>query len=149
MSATVSSAAISALTGTDVAKEASDMILTDDNFASLVNAVEEGRIVFDNIKKFVEFLLSCNLGEVLVITLAIVIGLPLPLIAVQILWMNLVTDGLPALALGVNPGDSGIMGRKPRKKGSTIVSKFGLARLILTGSIMTAGTLFMFMYEVR
>lgn len=134
------------ITGTDVAKEASDMILTDDNFASLVNAIEEGRIVFDNIKKFVEFLLSCNLGEVLVITLAIVIGLPLPLIAVQILWMNLVTDGLPALALGMNPGDSGIMGRKPRKKGNTIVTKFGLARLILTGSIMTAGTLFMFMY---
>ena len=133
------------ISGTDVAKEASSMILMDDNFASLVNAVEEGRTIFDNIKKFVEFLLSCNLGEVLVITLAILIGLPLPLIAVQILWMNLVTDGLPALALGLTPPEPGIMERSPQKKGAMILSKLGFGRLILTGAIMTAGTLFVFM----
>ena len=103
------------ITGTDVSKEASAMILTDDNFASIVNAVEEGRGVYDNIRKYIGFLLSGNISEVLIIFLGIVFGLPLPLTATQILLINLVTDGLPALALGADPYEPNAMARKPRK----------------------------------
>jgi len=102
------------ITGTDVAKEASDMILTDDNFASIVNAVEEGRGIYDNIKKFVRYLISSNIGEILTLFIGLMIGLPLPITALQILWINLVTDGLPALALGVDPKEPDIMERPPR-----------------------------------
>ena len=104
------------VTGTDVSKEASDMILTDDNFNSIVNAVEEGRGVYDNIKKFFAFLISGNIGEVMVIFLAIIFGWPLPLTATQILLINLVTDGLPATALGADPFEPNAMSRKPRDK---------------------------------
>ncbi|MFC1768547.1 calcium-translocating P-type ATPase, SERCA-type [Nanoarchaeota archaeon] len=103
------------ITGTDVSKEASDMILTDDNFSSIVNAVEEGRGVYDNIRKFFSFLISGNIGEVLIIFLAIVFGWDLPLTATQILMINLVTDGLPALALSADPFEPNAMSRKPRK----------------------------------
>jgi Ca2+-transporting ATPase len=102
------------VTGTDVSKEASDMVLTDDNFASIVAAVEEGRGIFGNIKKFLMYLLSANLGEILLMLLAVSIGLPLPLVAVQILYVNLATDGLPALALSVDPPDRDLMRRPPR-----------------------------------
>jgi len=136
------------ITGTDVAKEAADMILTDDNFASLVDAVEEGRTIFDNIQKFVEYLLSCNMGEVLVIFTAILIGLPLPLVAIQILWMNLVTDGLPALALGLDPEEPGVMQRPPREKGSRILDKKGVILMILTGIVMVIGVLGLFMFSL-
>ncbi len=102
------------ITGTDVSKEASDMVLTDDNFASIVAAVEEGRGIFGNIKKYLMFLLSCNLGEIILMLLAVSMGLPLPLIAVQLLYVNLATDGLPALALAVDPPDPLIMRRPPR-----------------------------------
>jgi P-type Ca2+ transporter type 2C len=110
------------LSGTDVAKEASDMILTDDNFTSIVNAVEEGRGIFDNIRKFVNYLLSSNLGEIVVILLASIFGFPLPLTAIQILWINLVTDGLPATALGFDPHSDAIMLRKPRPAKESILS---------------------------
>ncbi|MBW2987666.1 HAD-IC family P-type ATPase, partial [Candidatus Woesearchaeota archaeon] len=133
------------ITGTDVSKEASDMILLDDNFSSLVSAVEEGRTIFDNIQKFVEYLLSCNMGEVITIFCAILAGLKLPLLPLQILWMNLVTDGLPALALGVDPEEPGVMSRPPRKKGSKIVSRNGFIRMLVLGAIMAAGTLFIFL----
>jgi Ca2+-transporting ATPase len=103
------------ITGTDVTKEVADMVITDDNFASIVAAVEEGRSIYDNILKFVHYLLSCNLGEIVLMFLASIIGQPAPLIPVQILWMNLVTDGLPALALGVDPPADGLMERFPRK----------------------------------
>ncbi|MAE42915.1 ATPase [Candidatus Woesearchaeota archaeon] len=132
------------ITGTDVTKEASDMILTDDNFASIVNAVEEGRGIYDNIKKFVEYLLSSNLGEVLTIFIAIIIGLPLPLIAIMILWINLVTDGLPALALSVDPADPNIMEKKPRDKHERIISKPIIARMFIVGITMMIGTLAVF-----
>ncbi|MFZ5452962.1 MAG: cation-translocating P-type ATPase [Thermodesulfobacteriota bacterium] len=102
------------LTGTEVTKETAAMILADDNFASLVAAVEEGRAIFDNIKKYLIFLLSCNLSEILVLTGAFFIGMPMPLIALQILWVNLTTDGLPALALGVDPPAPDTMTRPPR-----------------------------------
>lgn len=108
------------ITGTDVAKEASDIVLTDDNFATIVNAVEEGRGIYDNIKKVIAFLLSGNIAEVLIIFIAILLGMPMPLAAIQILWINLVTDGLPALALSVDPIDKGIMSRKPRPRDESI-----------------------------
>ncbi len=101
-------------TGTDVAKQASDMVLADDNFATIVRAVEEGRIIFENIKKAIYFLLSCNLGEVITILASVLLGWPVPLIPIQILWVNLVTDSFPALALGVEPAEKEIMNRPPR-----------------------------------
>jgi len=134
------------IAGTDVAKEASAMILVDDDFTSIVDAVEEGRSIFDNIQKFVEYLLSCNLGEVMVIFFAIMFGWNLPLIAIMILWMNLLTDGMPALALGVEPEEPGIMKRKPRKVKNEIVGKKGFIRMLITGLIMTVGTLSVFMW---
>ncbi len=138
------------ITGTDVSKEASDMILTDDNFASIVDAVEEGRGIDDNIKKFVNYLLSSNMGEVLVIFVAMLIGfhyagaIVIPLLAVQLLWMNLVTDGLPALALGVDPIDKNIMKRPPRKSTDKIISKNMLLNITVIGIMLCAFTLYIF-----
>jgi Ca2+-transporting ATPase len=108
------------LTGTEVTKETAAMILADDNFATLVAAVEEGRAIFDNIKKYLIFLLSCNLAEIFFLTGAFFIGMPLPLIALQILWVNLITDGFPALALGVDPKAPDIMKRPPRPPGEGV-----------------------------
>ena len=110
------------ITGTDVTKEASDMVLTDDNFASIVAAVEEGRGIFDNIRKFVQYLLACNAGEVLFMFFAAAVGWPAPLIAIQILWINLVTDGLPALALAMEPPERDIMLRRPRASEAPFIS---------------------------
>ncbi len=132
------------ITGTDVSKEASDMVLTDDNFASIVNAMSEGRTIFDNIRKFVNYLLSSNLGEVMVILTAILIGLPLPITAIQILWINLITDGLPALALGLDPASPNIMQRKPRKKEEGIITKNTAANIIIISILMTLASLFLF-----
>jgi Ca2+-transporting ATPase len=111
------------ITGTDVTKEASEMVLMDDNFATIVAAVEEGRIIYDNIKKYLIFLLSCNVAEILVLGFAGLIGWPLPLVALQILWVNLTTDGLPALALGVEPGEPDLMRRSPRDPGEAVFSR--------------------------
>ncbi|MDU6063650.1 MAG: cation-translocating P-type ATPase [Anaerococcus sp.] len=110
------------ITGTDVAKDTANMILVDDNFATIVNAVEEGRIIFANIRKFVSFLLSCNIAEVLIVFLSILFGLPSPLTPIQLLWLNLVTDAFPALALGVEPGEKDIMERQPRDPKESIIS---------------------------
>jgi Ca2+-transporting ATPase len=142
------------ITGTDVSKEAADMVLTDDNFASIVAAVEEGRSIFANIQKFLRFLLSSNIGEVLTVFLGVVLAgviglvagggegaLVLPLLATQILWINLITDGAPALALGLDPVDPDVMNRPPRPKGSGVITRrmwFGIA---FVGIIMAAGTL--------
>jgi Ca2+-transporting ATPase len=111
------------ITGTDVTREASDMVLTDDNFASIVAAVEEGRGIFGNIKKYLMFLLSCNIGEILLMFVAVLIGLPLPLVAVQILFVNLATDGLPALALGIDPPELDIMKKRPRGRKEGIFTR--------------------------
>ena len=136
------------ITGTDVAKEASDMILTDDNFTSIVNAVEEGRGIYGNIKKFVEYLLSSNLGEILTIFVAILLSVffqnALPLLAIQILWINLVTDGFPALALGVEPPDPEVMIRPPRKPDEKILSASIIKRMAIVGITMMIGTLLIF-----
>ncbi|GKX29348.1 ATPase [Vallitalea longa] len=109
------------ITGTDVSKEAADMILTDDNFASIVDAVEEGRIIYSNIRKFVGFLLSCNIGEILIIFISMLLGWPVPLVPIQLLWINLITDSFPAFALGLEKGEEGIMNEKPRNPKEPIV----------------------------
>jgi len=132
------------ITGTDVAKEASDMVLTDDNFSSIVNAVEEGRGIYSSIKQFIQYTLSSNLGEILVIFMAIIIGWPLPLIAIQILWVNLLTDGLPGLALGMDPHSKELMKRPPRKRDEKIISRDVTENIIIVGAVMMAGTLFLF-----
>jgi Ca2+-transporting ATPase len=132
--------------GTDVAKEAADMILTDDNFATIAKAVEEGRGIYDNIKKFIRFLLSSNFDEILVVTIASLAGLPLPLLPIHILWINLVTDGLPALSLSVDPKEPDIMKRKPRNPKESILS--GVFWFSLTaGLIACAVTLLAFFLE--
>ena len=129
-----------AIKGTDVSREASDMVLTDDNFASIVSAVKEGRIIYDNIQKFIKFLLSTNFDEIGVITFAILAGMPLPLLPIQILWINLLTDSMPALALGVDPPDEKIMERKPRNPKETIL-KGSAVFLITVSLIATIATL--------
>lgn len=125
------------ITGTDVAKNSADMILMDDNFATIVKAVEEGRIIYSNIRKFVSFLLSCNVGEILVIFLlslipnTVIPGIAAPLTAIQLLWLNLVTDSFPALALGREKGEPGIMKMPPRPKGEPIINKSMLAQIFV------------------
>ncbi|WP_025642174.1 calcium-transporting P-type ATPase, PMR1-type [Schnuerera ultunensis] len=125
------------ITGTDVAKNTAEVILTDDNFASIVSAVEEGRIIYSNIKKFVFFLLSCNIGEILIVTLSILLGLEVPLIPIQLLWLNLVTDSFPALALGMEKGEPEIMKIPPRNPDEPILDK-GMVRGIIIQSIAIA-----------
>ncbi len=111
------------ITGTDVAKETADMVLTDDNYVSIVSAVEQGRVIYSNIRKFVFYLLSCNLAEIAVIFIAILVGLPSPLTPIQLLWLNLITDGAPALALGMEAGEPDIMNRPPRPPAEPIINK--------------------------
>ncbi|HZK18392.1 MAG TPA: calcium-translocating P-type ATPase, SERCA-type [Clostridia bacterium] len=132
------------ISGTDVTKEASSIILVDDNFKTIVAAVEEGRGIYDNIRKFIRYLLACNVGEVLVMFLAVLLGFPLPLLPIQILWMNLVTDGLPAMALGVDPTDKDIMQRKPRDSSESIFAHGMGKNILLTGFVISLGTLMVF-----
>jgi Ca2+-transporting ATPase len=134
------------ITGTDVTKEVSDMVITDDNFASIVAAVEEGRGVYDNIGKFVHYLLSCNAGEILVMFVSSLVGLPAPLIPVQILWVNLVTDGLPALALGVDPVDPNVMKRPPRPPNEPVVTKRRAFLMLAQGSLIAICSLLAFTF---
>ena len=129
------------ITGTDVAKDTADMILVDDNFATIVNAVEEGRVIFSNIKKFVGFLLSCNIAEVLIVFLSILFGLPSPLTPIQLLWLNLVTDAFPALALGVEPAEADIMERPPRDPSESILSGETGKNVILQSVAITISVL--------
>ncbi len=132
------------ITGTDVAKGAADMVLTDDNFTTIVKAVEEGRNIFNNIKKSIIFLLSCNLGEVVALFVAILLNWPAPLLPIHILWVNLITDSFPALSLGVDPGDKGVMELQPRSPNESLFSgRMGIL-LILNGILIGATTLFAF-----
>jgi Ca2+-transporting ATPase len=132
------------ITGTDVTKEVSDMIITDDNFASIVAAVEEGRGIYDNIKKFIHYLLSCNTGEILVMFVSSLVGWPVPLLPIQILWVNLVTDGLPALALGVDPVDPNIMKRPPRPPKEPVVTRQRAFLMLAQGSFIALCSLVAF-----
>jgi len=134
------------ITGTDVTKEASDMVITDDNFASIVSAVEEGRGIYDNIKKSIHYLLSCNAGEILTMLFASIFNLPLPLFPIQILWINIATDGLPALALGVDPVDPDIMKRPARRSTEQIVDKKLGSLIIFQGFLIAFSTLFAYLY---
>jgi Ca2+-transporting ATPase len=143
------------ITGTDVTKETADMVLTDDNFASIVAAVEEGRHIFGNVKKYLVYLLSCNIGEILLMAVAILFGTAfglapgvIPLIAVQILYVNLATDGLPAIALSVDPPDLDIMKQKPRPRNQTIFTKEVNIYLVLTGIWTAVATLGVFVWAV-
>ncbi len=129
------------ITGTDVAKGAADMVLTDDNYASIVSAVEQGRVIYSNIRKFVYYLLSCNAAEIMVIFLATLFGWPIPLTAIQLLWLNLVTDGAPALALGTEPGDPDIMDRPPRPPNEPIINKHMQIGILVQTIAITAVTL--------
>jgi len=131
------------ITGTDVAKETADMVLTDDNYVSIVSAVEQGRVIYNNIRKFVFFLLSSNVAEIMIIFLATLAGLPSPLTVIQLLWLNLITDGAPALALAMEKGDPDIMSRKPRPKNEPIVNgsmRLGIVvqTITQTGAVLTA-----------
>lgn len=132
------------VTGTEVAKEAADMVLTDDNFATIVSAVEEGRIIFTNLQKVVFFLLTTNLSEILTLLAALLIGLPLPLTAVMILWANLVTDGVSTIPLGLEPRHGDVLRRPPRSRNAGILDAPALYRMALHAPIMTAGTLLLF-----
>lgn len=132
------------LSGTDVTKEAASMVLMDDNFATIVSAVEEGRIIYDNIRKFIRYLLSCNLGEVLTMFLASLFYLPNPLTPIQILFVNLATDGLPAIALGVDPPDKDIMRQQPRVKGESIFARGLWSKITVRGVLIGVCTLLAF-----
>ncbi len=132
------------ITGTDVTKEASSMILMDDNFATIIAAVEEGRVIYNNIRKFIRYMLSCNLGEVLTMFLGMLIGLPIPLLPIQILWVNLVTDGLPAIALGLDPPERDVMMRRPRGTKEHIFSDGLLGLILFRGVLIGISTLAVF-----
>ncbi len=125
------------ITGTDVAKEAADMVLLDDNFASIVSAVEEGRIIYDNVRKFIKYILATNAGEVSLMIAAPLLGMPLPLLPLQILWLNLVTDGLPALALGIEKPEANVMRRPPHRPDESVFAR-GLGVFIVWMGVLMA-----------
>ena len=129
------------ITGTDVTKQTADMVLTNDNFASIVSAIEEGRIIYSNIRKFVFYLISCNIGEILIIFLAMLAGLPSPLSPTMLLFLNLVSDGAPALALGMEKGEPGIMERPPRPAGEPIINREMLIGIAVQSVVMTVAIL--------
>lgn len=137
------------ITGTDVAKGASDMILTDDNFTTIVHAIEEGRNIYNNIKKSVIFLLSCNLGEVITVFLSILFFWPVPLLPTQILWINLITDTLPAISLGIDPGDKDVMKKKPRNPKDSFFANGAAPRAIIGGALIGALTLLAFYFGLH
>ncbi len=132
--------------GTDVAKESSDMILQDDNFATIVKAVKEGRTIFDNIKRFVKFQLSTNIGAILTITSASLMSLPIPFNPIQILWINIIMDGPPAQSLGVEPPEANVMERQPSK--GNIIPQRNLIKIGIAGAVMSIGTLSLYYYEL-
>ena len=134
------------ITGTAVTREAATLVLTDDNFATIVRAVKEGRVVYENIVKFVRFQLSTNIAAILTVLAATLLGWPTPFTAIHLLWINIIMDGPPAMTLGIEPARPGIMGDKPRSQRTQILDMGRLLRLVLYGLTMMVGTLFMFQY---
>lgn len=130
--------------GTDVAKNASDMILTDDNFVSIIEAVKTGRHIYENIKKAIHFLLATNIGEIVAIFLGLLLGLDTPLLAIQLLWINLVTDSFPAIALGLEPVDKNIMNKKPNDSKKGMFADGLWSKIFVEGSMIGILTLFAF-----
>jgi Ca2+-transporting ATPase len=132
------------ITGTDVSKETADMVLTDDNYASIVSAIEQGRVIYSNIRKFVYYLLSCNMAEIMVLFLAMIFGWPLPLVAIQLLVLNLITDGAPALALGMEKGDPDIMDQHPRPVNEPIINRDMIVGIAVQTVAITTAVLIAF-----
>ncbi len=137
------------ITGTDVSKETADMVLTDDNYVSIVSAIEEGRTIYSNIRKFVYYLISCNIGEILIVLVAMLAGLPLPLRPIQLLWLNLVTDGAPALALGLEKGEPDVMQRPPRPAKEPIINREMVVGVAVQALVMTAAILGAFLFGLQ
>jgi Ca2+-transporting ATPase len=137
------------ITGTDVSKETADMVLTDDNYSSIVAAVEEGRIIYANIRKFIYYLISCNIGEILIVFLSMLAGLPLPLRPIQLLWLNLVTDGAPALALGMEKGEPDIMKQPPRPAREPLINREMVVGVIVQAIVMTIAVLGVFLISLQ
>jgi len=135
------------IAGTDVSKESSDMIIQDDNFATIIKAIREGRKIFDNIKRFVKFQVSTNVGAILTITSASILSLPLPFNPIQILWINIIMDGPPAQSLGVEGAEKNIMNRNPGK--GNILNKDNLGKIVIAGIVMAIGTLAIYFYELN
>ena len=136
------------ITGTDVAKGTADIILMDDNFATIVAAVEEGRVIYSNIRKFVFFLLSCNIGEILIVFLSILFNLPVPLVPIQLLWVNLVTDSFPALALGTEKGEPDTMNQKPRDAKEPILNKVMISGILVQSTALFAAVMTAYLWAL-
>jgi Ca2+-transporting ATPase len=137
------------ITGTDVAKETADMVLTDDNFASIVAAVEEGRVIFSNIRKFVFFLLSCNIAEILIIFTTMLLGWPIPLLPIQLLWLNLVTDAFPALALGMEKKEPDVMKVKPRNPQEPLLDRRMKLRIAVQSTVLALAVIGAFRFALN
>jgi Ca2+-transporting ATPase len=137
------------ITGTAVTREAAVMVLIDDNFATIVKAVEEGRVIYENIIKFVRFQLSTNFGAIFTVLVATLLGLPAPFTAIQLLWINIIMDGPPAMTLGVEPPRVGVMREHPRRQAAQILTAPRLARLVLYGFVMMVGTLYLFRHGLE
>lgn len=136
-------------TGTDLTREVADMVITDDNYATIIDAVREGRIIFANLVKFIRYLISCNLSEVLVVTAAVLMSTPLPLLPIQILWVNLVTDGFPALALGMEPPERDVMKNPPRDLALGILHRKRWAYMVIEGSIIGLSVFLLFLFALK
>jgi len=137
------------ITGTDVAKNTAEVILTDDNFSSIVSAVEEGRTIYSNIKKSIFFLLSCNIGEIFIIFSSILLNIDIPLLPIQLLWLNLITDSFPALALGVEKGEEGIMSNPPRNPEEPVLDKAMALAILIQSTALALGVLLAFKWGLK
>ncbi|KKS95421.1 MAG: P-type HAD superfamily ATPase, Ca2+-transporting ATPase [Candidatus Gottesmanbacteria bacterium GW2011_GWA2_43_14] len=135
-------------TGTDITREVADMVITDDNYATIVDAIREGRVIFANLVKFIRYLISCNLSEVIVVTAAVLFGTPIPLFPIQILWVNLVTDGFPALALGMDPPEYDVMKRPPRDLSQGLLHRKRWIYMLIEGSVIGISTFLLFLFAL-